>query len=297
MIKNLRFYRVHSEWPGSEDELSSKLENAAFQPCGSLSERSMGFEAPVEGAGGLLCRNLAGADLLQLRIQSRVLPTAAVKEALVERVAAFVNRTGRYPSRKETRELKEEIYGELLPRALLKSDRVPAFFIRAQQILVVGSASAASAERVLDTLRAALGSLQAVPLDFKQPAHSLLTRIFLGDGPREFNLGRECRMKDLSDPRSTVSWLDVDLADAAVRAHVKGGLSIDRLGVQFDGLLRCSLDQDLVVRKLRLEGLDELDELDPEDPLVRFDAEFTLLCGLVTRLLEGLGKQLGGFAA
>jgi len=294
MIKNLRFYAVHSAWPESEGEVSSQLENAAFKPCGALNERSMGFETPVENAGDLLCRRLAGADLIQLRLQSKVLPLAAVKESLVERVGAFLQRTGRDPSRKEKRQLREEVYGELLPKALLKSERISAFFIRSQGVLAVGSASPVNAERLLDTLRAAFGSLRVTPLEYKQPAHGLLTRVFLGDGPREFALGRECRMKDSSDSRSTVSWLDIDLADRSVRAHVKTGLEIDRLGVAFDGLLRCTLDQDLVLRKLRLEGLQELDEFDVEDPLVRHDAEFTLLCGLTTKLLEALKKNLGG---
>lgn len=297
MIKNLRFYRVLSDWPSNETDLSSQLENAAFKPCSAFSERSMGFEPPVDNASDLLCRHLAGADLFQLRLQSRILPVAAVKEALAERVAAFVNRTGQDPSRKEKRGLKDEVYADLLPKALLKSDRIPAFYIAADHILAIATPSAANAERVLDTLRGALGSMRAVPLEFKQPAHGLMTRIFLGDGPAEFALGRECRMKDLSDPGSTVSWLDMDLADSAVRVHVKSGLSIDRVGVQFNGLLRCTLDQELVVRKLRLEGIEELDDLDVEDPLVRHDAEFTLLCGLVTRLLDALKKNLGGFAA
>ena len=95
MSKNLRFYRIHSEWPEVEQELTGKLEHAAFKPCSAFSERSFGFEPPVEGAGDLLCRNLAGADLVQLRLQSRVLPIAAVKEALVERVEAFKQRTTR----------------------------------------------------------------------------------------------------------------------------------------------------------------------------------------------------------
>ncbi len=296
MIKNLRFYRVHSEWPDSEDNLSSQLENAEFKPCAAFSERSMGFEPPVENAGDLLSRRLAGADLIQLRLQSRVLPLAAVKEALVDRVEAFVNRTGRDPSRKEKRDLKEEIYGELLPKALLKSDRIAAFYLHAEKVLAVATPSATNAERLLDTLRGAFGSLQAVPLEYKQPAHGLLSKIFLGDGPAELALGRECRMKDLSDPKSTVSWLDMDLADSTVRAHVKSGLSVDRLGVQFDGLLRCTIDQELVVRKLRLEGIEELDDLDDEDPLARHDAEFTMLIGLVTRLLGAFKKNLGGYA-
>jgi len=294
MIKNLRFYRVHSDWPDNEAALSEELSNAEFRPCSAFSERSMGFESPVDNGGDLLCRRLAGADLVQLRVQSRVLPTAAVQEALPERLTAFVNRTGREPSRKEKRELKEEIYGEMLPKALLKSDRIPAFYITSQKILAIGTASAANAERLLDTLRGALGSMQAVPLEYQEPASRLLTRVFLGDGPAAFALARECRMKDSADPKSSVNWLDVDLADATVRAHVKSGLAIDRLGLQFDGLLRFTLDQELVVRKLRLEGLEELDDMDDEDPLARFDAEFTLLAGLVTRLLDALSQQLRG---
>ena len=296
MFKNLRFYRLHSDWPAGEDNLSAQLANAEFRPCSAFSERSLGFEPPVENAGDGLCRRLAGADLFQLRLQSRVLPLAAVKEALVDRVAAFVHRTGRDPSRKETRELKEEVYGELLPKALLKSDRIRGFYFDQEGVLAIATASAANAERVLDTLRAALGSLQAVPLAYKNPAHGLLTQIFLGDGPAELALGRECRMKDLSDPKSTVNWLDMDLADKTVRAHVNSGLSIDRLGVQFDGLLKCTIDQDLVVRKLRLEGIEDLDDLDDEDPLARHDAEFTLVSGLVLRLLKMLKKNLGGYA-
>ncbi|MCH1550487.1 MAG: recombination-associated protein RdgC, partial [Pseudomonadales bacterium] len=155
MIKNLRFYRVHSDWPEDEASCSAQLENAAFRPCSAFSERSMGFEPPVDNAGDLFCRYLAGADLLQLRLQSRVLPLAAVKEALIERVTLFVNRTGRDPSRKEKRDLKEEIYGELLPKALLKSDRISAFYLRTDKILAIATPSATNAERLLDTLRAA----------------------------------------------------------------------------------------------------------------------------------------------
>ena len=104
-------------------------------------------------------------------------------------------------------------------------------------------------------------------------------------------------MKDMSDPKSTVSWLDMDLYDRSVRTHVQSGLTLDRLGMQFDSVLRFTMDQELVIRKLKLEGIEELDELDDEDPLARHDAEFTLLAGLVTKLLKALNKNLGGYAA
>ncbi|NOX49589.1 MAG: recombination-associated protein RdgC [Gammaproteobacteria bacterium] len=297
MIKNLRFYRIHSDWPADEASVSQQLENSAFKPCPAFAERSLGFEPPVENAGDLLCRRLAGCDLLQLRFQSRVLPAAAVKEALTERLADFKKRTLRDPSRKEKRELKEEVYDELLPRALLKSDHIRAIYFLKENILAVATPSANTAERLLDSLREALGSLKATPLEYKKPVSLLMSQVFLGGGPREFVLGRECRMKDLSDPKSTVNWLDMDLADASVRTHVKSGLSVDRLGMRFDAVLGFTVDEELVIRKLRLEGIDDADELPEEDPIARHDAQYTVLTGYLSKLVGALHRHLGGYAS
>ncbi|MEM7100903.1 MAG: recombination-associated protein RdgC [Pseudomonadota bacterium] len=297
MFSNIRFYRLHSDWPDDEAALSDKLlSSAAFTPCGALTERSMGFEPPIEGAGDLLSRTVAGCDLLQLRIQSRVLPTAAINESLEERIASFTRRTGLAPNRKEKRDLKDEVFVQLLPQALLKSDRIRAFYIKRENVLAVGSASATVAEDFLSVLRDALGSVQAIPLEFKRSTGGLLASIFLGQGPEGFGLGRECRMKDTSDPKASVNWLDMDLGVTSVRNHVKNGLVIDRLGMQFDTVLRLTLDEELIVRKLRVEGVEALEEIeDEEDPLARFDAEFAMESGLVTRLIQALKKELGGF--
>ncbi|GIS20180.1 MAG: hypothetical protein CM15mP120_20960 [Pseudomonadota bacterium] len=56
------------------------------------------------------------------------------------------------PNRAEKRELKEEIYSQLLPQALTRSDRVQAFYLRDKKLLVVGTASQSVAEYLLDNL-------------------------------------------------------------------------------------------------------------------------------------------------
>ncbi|MEQ8690328.1 MAG: recombination-associated protein RdgC [Pseudomonadales bacterium] len=296
MLKNFRAYRIHSDWPDSENELATALAQVAFKPCNAFSERSLGFEPPVETEESAYARRLSGADLMQLRFQSRVLPVAVVKEALGERVADFKTRTLRDPSRKEKRELKEEVYGELLPKALLRSDRIRGFYLREPSILVVATPTAKIAEQFLTSLREALGSVQATPLAFKKPVRTLLHDVFLGKSKQQFQLGRECRMKDPTEKGSTVSWLDMDLADASVRKHVSDGLVLDRLGLSFDSIARLVLDEEVVVRKLRFAGLDALDELEDDDPLLRHDAEFTIEVGFVTRFVAALQQTLGGYA-
>ena len=179
-FRNVRLYRIFSQWPSSEEALSGVLENAAFKPCGAYSERSGGFEPPVTGAGDLLARRVSGADLLQLRMQTRVLPPAAVQEALAVRIDAFKQRTQTEPNRSEKRDLKDEVDSELLPQALLRSDRLQAVMLPADGILVVGSASEIAADYFMTALKRAMFSFHYAPVAFKTPADELMKRLFMG---------------------------------------------------------------------------------------------------------------------
>lgn len=296
MFKNARIYRIHSPWPDTEASLHTQLEHHAFTPCGSLSERSAGWESPAGNDDPTLARRVAGADLLRVRHQTRLLPPAAVNEALAERVELFKSRAQRDPSRKEKRELKEDTYAALLPKALLKSDRIHGLYLQGESLLAVDTVSDTQAELFMDQLRNAFGSLEATPLAFKKPIAELLQQVFLGKGPSDFNAARECRMQDPGNGGSTVSWMDMDLADAQVRRHVQTGLAIDRLGVHFDGSLGLVLDRDAVIRKYRYLAQDAMDDLPDEEPLAKLDAEIAMLAGSLTALCRALQKHQGGYA-
>ena len=301
----MRLYRLHGDWPESETDLDAELDAGAFRPCGPAAERSAGWEPPTNRITALgstddeapLCRRLNGADLLRLRSQTRILPAAAVREALEERVDSFQRRAQRDPSSKEKRDLKEEVRAELLPRALLKSERTAGALLLDERVLAVDTASDKEAELFLDNLRKALGALEAVPLAFKKPVSGFLKDLFLGNGPRTFVLGRECRMEDPAVKGAYVQWSDVELNDTSVRRHVRDGFQVDRLAVEYDALVGVVIDQQGALRKLKLTGLDTRDVADAdEDPLARLDAEFVLLTGSLRRLLGAMKKQLGGFA-
>lgn len=296
MFRNLRLYKFSGDWPVSEQLLSDALANDEFTPCGSLAERSLGWEPPANQVADSFARTVAGADLLRLRHQVRVLPAAAVREALEERLAEFEARTGQPANGREKRDLKEEVMGKLLPQALTKSDRINGFFLRKEKLLGIDTASDKSAERFLDQLRAALGSLQVVPLSFSRPTSELLTQIFLGNGPQGFNAGRECRMQDPSTIGAYVNWMQFDLADSTVRKHVRDGLAIERLAIEYNAVLSCVLDGENVLRKIKLLGMDDADTSADEDAelsaLARSDATFALLVGAIRELVTGLKKAL-----
>jgi recombination associated protein RdgC len=294
MFRSVRFYSVSSAWPGTEQDLSERLATAAFKPCGTYTERSSGFEAPTGSDEAPLARRVTGVDLMRLRNQARVLPTAAIEEALEVRIAEYRQRMQEEPGRRTKRKLKEQARDELLPKALLKSDRTTVLYIGGENVLAVGTASETRAESVLERLRFALGKLDVEPLAFERPVEGVLMRIFGGDPPRQFKLGRECRMRDRAELKSSVRWQDIDLTQASVRRFVKDGMELTHLGIEFDGTMSAVLAADGTLGKLKLLGLDEPADDAAEDPLARLDAELALIGGTLRQLIGGLRKALGG---
>jgi recombination associated protein RdgC len=295
MFRSVRFYRLNSPWPDSEQSLSERLASAAFKPCGPYAERSSGWEPPSGDSTGPLARRVEGADLLRLRTQTRLLPTAAINEALEERLQAYRERTGEEPGRREKRKLRERTRDELLPKALPRSERTGGFVIAAQRLIGISTLSAPRAERFLEQLRASLPGLDVTPLGFKRPVGDLLTRIFLNDAAPGFALGGECRMCDPSDSKATVRCADMDLTDAAVRKHVTDGMHLTHLGIEFNNLLACTIDRNGGIAKLKLAGMDADDRQADQDPLTRLDADFALLTGALRQLMSAMKQSLGGY--
>ncbi len=295
MFRNLRCYRLSSPWPESEEALSEALSNKAFRPCSAFSERSAGWESPGEQGGASLCRRIAGADLLELRTQSRVLPAAAIKETLAERVEDYRNRMGEAPPRREMRRLKDEAREELLPKALVQSSRIRGFVLPKDGLLVVDAGALSRAEWFVEHLRACFDGFRCEPLKYQRAPAALLQEMFLGKLPSGFSLGQECRMADPRDGRSTGTWRHINLDDEAIRRHVRDGMRVVQLGFGFDAVLSGVLGEDGVITRFKLAdgALDDGGEM--EDELALQDSEFVLLTGLVRRLLARLADLLEGY--
>jgi recombination associated protein RdgC len=295
MFRNIRYYRLDNEWPESEEKLSKTLETAAFEACGPLTERSSGWTPIFPDAGNSLARRVNGADLLRLRSQSRVLPHSVINEELEVRIEEYRTRMQEAPSPREKRRLKAETRDELLPKALLKSDRTWGFVDLKEKLIGVDAAQDSAAERFLRRLRVAFGDLSIKPLSYNQPAGELLTGVFLGGAPDQFSVGRECRMQDAADAGSKVRWTDFDLSDTAIKNHVASGMRLTHLEIVYDNMLSCVMDENGILSKIRFLGMDD-DAENHNEPLARLDAEFVLLSGTMRRMVADLKKALGGYA-
>lgn len=293
MFRNVRYYRFAGEWPGAEEAVSEQLARFKFRACGPLSERSSGW-VPTDPKGeGLLARRVNGADLVRLRTQSRVLPPAAINEALEERLEIFRRRMGEEPTPRDKRRLKAETREELLTKALLKSDRTWGYIDPVEKVIGIDAAQPAACERFLSHFRQPFDSLNITPLAFKEPVDALLTKIFLGDAPPRFHIGRECRMRDAGDAGSVVRWTNFDLNDRTIRNHVADGMQLTHLAIEYADILSCMIDQHGALTKLKFLGADDKDTQFDNEPVARQDAEFVLLTGTLRQLLGDLQNILG----
>ena len=295
MFRNVRYYRLDGVWPESEEALSQCLEQAGFEPCGPLTERSSGWVAVDPDSSDLLSRRVNGADLIRLRSQSRVLPAAVVNEELEARIEEFRSRMQEAPSPREKRRLKAEARDELMPKAMVKSDRIWGYIDLKEKVLGIDTALDSVAERFLRRLQASIDGVSIRPLQFMKPVDELLTGIFFEDAPGQFSLGRECRMQDLADAGSIVRWTAFDLSDKTIRDHVANGMRLTHLAVVYDNIMSCVINENGVISKLRFLGMDD-DVENHNDALARQDAEFVLITGTLRNLLGDLKKALGGFA-
>ena len=295
MFRNVRFYRLDGVWPESEEALSTSLEQAGFEPCGPLTERSSGWVAIDPDTSDSLARRVNGADLIRMRSQSRVLPTAVINEELELRIEDYRKRMQEAPTPREKRRLKAEARDELMPKAMLKSDRIWGYIDLKEKVLGIDTALDSVAERFLRRMQASLDGINIRPLQFMKPVDELLSGIFFDDAPRQFSLGRECRMQDLGDAASKVRWTDFDLSDKSIRDHVANGMRLTHLSIVYDNIMNFTMDENGVLTKLKFIGMDD-DIENHKEALARQDAEFVLITGTLRNLLSDVKKQLGGFA-
>lgn len=293
LFKNLFVYRLSQPFRLSGEALSAELAGNAYVPCSGTRPSSFGWTPVLDIEDAPLVHEVAGCLLLKAKREDKVVPPSALNEALAERVEKLETLEGRKLRAKERRGLKENTLADLLPRALSRSKQIYGYISPKDDLLVVGTSTAAEAELFIDCLRESLGSFPvAIPQVKSKPTdvytHWLLSRKL----PHPFSLGDQCDLLDPEDT-STVSCRRQDLASQEVRNHVEAGKICTRIGLRWHGDLSFSIDRDLALKQLKIESSDDDTEYD-EDPVAMLDAEFASLSLELARLLPALFEALGG---
>ena len=287
-------YRLAADWSASVAQIDEALSAARFAECGATQPRAMGWVAPRGEAHGALIEAIAGQWLLQLMVETKVVPGAVIKRQVDALAARIEQQTGRKPGKKETRELKDQALLDLLPMAFTKQASIKVWMAPAERLLVIDAGSANRAEEVLTAMIAVLPGLSAQLINTAvSPAAAMADWLVAGEAPAAFTIDRDCELKAADGEKPVVRYarhaLDID----EIRAHIQAGKQPTRLALTWRDRVSFTLTEGLQLKKIAfLDGVFEGQAKQQGDE--GFDADAAIATGELAPMIDDLIAALGG---
>lgn len=295
-FKNAIVYRMTRDIQISSDELEAQLNNLEFSPCGSQDMMKVGWINPIK-TGEALTHSVGNQILIVAKREEKILPTDVIKKELQAKIDKLEAEQGRRLKKTEKDSLKDEVVQDLLPRAFSKESTVSVWIDNDNQRIIVDTSSAKRAEDTLALLRKALGSLPVVPLTMKTPIELTLTD-WLRDGviPQGFNLTDEAELKAMLAEGGIARFKKQDLVSDEIASHIEAGKLVTKLSLDWNETIQFTLCDDGSLKKIKFSDVlkAQNDDIDREDIAQRFDADFALFTGEMTRLIDSVIQSLGG---
>lgn len=281
----------------SHHELDAALARKPLCAPGSQDFDSRGWVSPA-GDGSMVFAS-GGYWLIELGIESKILPAAVVKREAEARAEKIADGQGYKPGRKQMKDLREQIMQELLPTALVRPSRIRAFIAASAGVLVIDAPNGNKAEDLLEQLRRTLDKLPlAIVRTQRSPASAMADWLAGDTAPAGFCFEPELELRSITESNATVRYSGGELDHAEIRSHLAAGKMPTRLSLTHDDRLTFSLTD-----KLTLKQLDFLDVVaeqlharldDCSVEADRLAAELVLFGGVIVDLIEAVTESLGG---
>ena len=193
-FKNIFIYRLPENCAITADTLQEKLAQKPLLPCSGLDKQSRGW-VPCRGDERLV--HVANNQILfALGVEQKLLPASIINRYAKERITDIEAQQGYKVGRKETKDLKEAITEELLPRAFAVQRTTYAWLDTINGHLIIDAASSNKAEELLEFLNKTLDELAVKPLQTETSPVSAMTDWLAGEeAPAGFTIDRELELR------------------------------------------------------------------------------------------------------
>ncbi|MFJ3046173.1 recombination-associated protein RdgC [Herbaspirillum chlorophenolicum] len=293
-FKNLQIYRLPAPWAITADELESHLAPQAFTACSSIEMQSQGWVSPRnnEKLVHVVNRQL----LLQLSTEKKLLPSTVINQVTKARAAELEEQQGFPPGRKQTKELKEQVTDELLPRAFSIVRSTWVWIDPVNGWLLVDAGSPGKAEEVLKLLFKAIPKFPLETLRTAMSPGAAMTDWLASDeAPNGFTVDQDTELRSTAESKATVRYVRHTLEPEDVRRHIESGKQCTRLALTWADKVSFVLTENLSVKRIApLDVLKEDADFTGKNEDERFDGDFMLMTGELSKLLASLVEALGG---
>ena len=296
-FKNLQLYRLGQPFDLTPEAFEERLRADEFRGCNRMDMLTFGWAPPLGRHGQQLVHAANGYIMICARKEEKIIPAGVVKQLLDDKVAGIEAAESREVYRREKLRMKEEIIVDLLPRALTRISDLFAYIDVRNNLIIVDNASPAKAEALIGQLRTTLGRFPATPVKISQSLSGLMTRWLGGEPlPQDLLLGSDCELKHPDPDGGVISCKHQDLEAGEVRNHIKNGKFAVKLALQWKQRLCFVLHEDFSIKRLRFEDIikEAESETDADDPISRFDLDFSLMVLELAEFFPQLVAALGG---
>jgi recombination associated protein RdgC len=293
MFKNALVYRI-AQWDQPElGTLEEKLAANRFAECGASQAESIGWVEPRGDKHGPMVEVVGGQLMMRLVIETKAVPTSAVKTRLEAELDKIEADTGRRPKGKRAKELKEQIVHELLPRAFSKRSTTLVWIDATAKLVIVDAASTKKADRIVTLLVDVLGGGIVLKLlqTESSPATAMSQWLRTKEAPAGFSVDRECELKQPDSEKSVVKYARHNLDIDEVGLHIEQGKVPTQLAMTWDNRVSFVLTEAMTIKKIKL--LDVVLE-GPAAQEGGFDTDVAIATGELSRLIPDLVEALDG---
>lgn len=293
-FRNLFLYRLDPGARLDADHLEERLGRLPLGRCGARDLHTRGWVSPA--GDGALVHAVNRQLLIALGVEQKLLPASVIKDAAVERAAMVADQQGHPVGRRQMRDIKEQVTDELLPRAFARRSTTFAWLDAAHGLMAIDAAAPAKADAVIEVLRATLDDVPCKLLQTRVGAGAAMTKWITDDqAPDGFTIDRDLELRVPDANKATVRYVRHPLEGDDIRRHVAAGKTAVRLGLTWRDRVSFVLTDLLQVKRLDfLEVLEKAGESQDENAAERFDLDFALMAGELSRLLADLVDALGG---
>jgi recombination associated protein RdgC len=293
-FKNLQIYRLSAPLAMTSEQLEEALAKQAFAACSSLDMQTQGWISPRDN--GMLVHTVNRQILLQLGTEKKLLPSSVINQVSKARAAELEEQQGFKPGRKQMKEIKEQVTDELLPRAFSIRRNTSVWIDPVNNWLVVDAASPTKADEVFKALLKSMDQLPIGTLRVQQsPVAAMTDWLTADEAPSGFTVDQDTELRATGEGKATVRYVRHTLEADDVRRHIAAGKQCTRLAMTWADRVSFVLTESLTVKRVApldvlKEGNDGMTQNDDE----RFDTDFALMTGELSKLMGDLVQALGG---
>lgn len=295
MFKNLTVYEINPDWVLPVSAAAEATSHNSFLECGPTQPSSAGFSAPRHLEHGPLIEMRNGHWILEVTLQKRDLPPRVINKELDLQLDQILEKTGRRPTGRAKRELREEVVRALLPKAFLKTELVTVWIDPGARLLFIDATSKSKLDIVTSLLCASFLNFYVKPLSTAQSMSSCVAA-WLQDGepPAVLTLDDECELKDSAEGGGVIRYsrhaLDID----QVKAHLNEGKYPVKVAMTWQSRVSFVLTESLQLRKIAFQDvvLNDSSYGDGE----AFDVTVAIVTAEFSNLIPSLVEAFGGKA-